>query len=105
MSTRNEWEMRHSPVPWTPTASAAEIAASKREQELRRQIDALAQELAQARVDAARYAKLKARASKREEGGGYSGCWDICGIPAYSAYVRDKYNYLTFDGAVDALKS
>jgi hypothetical protein len=104
MNTRNEWEMRHSPVP-NPPASPAEIDAYKREQELHRQISDLKQQLAQARVDAARFAKLKERASLDAPCDSLSGTWFIGHIDAFSRWGGNAYDHQTFEGAVDAMKS
>ena len=61
-------------------------------------------EVKRLRKDAERYRWLRKQAHLTDYDGGNTGVWDIRGINGYSTWVGDRYDYRTFDGAVDAAR-
>lgn len=78
--------------------------AINREAALQAQIRALESQLAETRANAARFDKLKARATLDEPCDSQSGTWFIGHIDAFSRWHGKPYDYETFEGAVDAMK-
>ena len=54
------------------------------------------------RRDAERYRWLRDHARLTDYDGGNTGVWDIRGIEGYSTWVGNRYDYRTFEGAIDA---
>ncbi len=78
--------------------------AIDREAALQAQIRTLETQLAETRPNAARFDKLKARATLDAPCDSQSGTWFIGHIDAFSRWHGKPYDYETFEGAVDALK-
>ena len=68
-------------------------------------VAALAAQVEALRVDAERLDWLEGKATLTDYDGGNEGRWSIQGIPAYSTWIRNRYDYKTFKGAIDAARA